>query len=158
VPAVTRTPVATGLAAVAALGCAAVLTTSSAQAETERSFLGSLGSPGARTTVDLGTPGPSTGDQTVYRYALDENGTRVGYLLQTCTVLERTASDTLSRCTGELSASGSTVVFQGLMRASRTTHRYAVLGGLGQYRSAGGELVIDTPAETATDQIRLSLD
>ena len=50
------------------------------------------------------------------------------------------------------------MVFQGLQRASRTTHRYAVTGGLGELRSARGELVLDTPAETATDQVRLSLD
>ena len=152
-----RKALTAGAAVTAILGCAAYIATP-ATAAAERSFVAVLGTPDARTTVDLGARGPSIGDQTVYKYALQENNVPVGYLLQTCTVLERSASDTLSRCTGELSVTGSTVVFQGLMRASRTSHRYAVTGGLGPYRSAAGELVLDTPLETATDQVRLSLD
>jgi hypothetical protein len=158
VPGATRTSLAAGLSAVAVLGCAAAVAAPSATAATERSFVAVLGTPGARTTVDVGARGPSLGDQTVFNYALRENGVPVGYLLQSCTIVERSASDTLSRCTGELSAAGSTVAFQGLMRASRTSHRYAVIGGLGQFRSAAGELVLETPPETATDQVRLSLD
>jgi hypothetical protein len=155
VPAAVRTTLTAGLVA-AVVG--AVTVTGPATAGIDRNFVGSLPTTDSRTTVDFGPRGPSIGDQTVYNYAVQEDHVPVGYLLQTCTILEHSAADTLSRCTGELSVSGSTVVFQGLFRSSRTVHRYAVTGGLGQFRSARGELVLDTPLDTATDQIRLVLD
>jgi hypothetical protein len=144
--------------AVATVVVGAVTVTGPATAATDRMFVGTLPTTDSRTMVDLGAPGPSVGDLTVYNYALQEDHVPVGYMLQTCTTLEQSAADTLSRCTGELSVSGSTVVFQGLFRSSRTVHRYAVTGGLGRFRSASGELVLDTPLDTATDQIRLVLD
>jgi hypothetical protein len=135
----------------------AVTVTGPATAGIDRNFVAACRRRNSRTTVDFGPRGRASGPDRLH-YAVQEDHVPVGYLLQTCTILEHSAADTLSRCTGELSVSGSTVVFQGLFRSSRTVHRYAVTGGLGQFRSARGELVLDTPLDTATDQIRLVLD
>jgi hypothetical protein len=95
--------------------------------------------------LDLGTPGPSLGDELVFSETLFKKKREVGTSGVVCTVVQAIAPyDVLTfHCVGTLSLRGGQITLQGLIEVQGEDDPgpflVAITGGTGKYRGAGGE-------------------
>jgi allene oxide cyclase-like protein len=102
--------------------------------------------------LDLGTPGPSLGDQLVFSEVLFRRGRgEVGMSGVVCTVTEALPPyDVLTfHCVATLSLRRGQITLQGLVEAQGMDDpgpfRVAITGGTGAFRAAGGEARVRFP-------------
>jgi hypothetical protein len=104
--------------------------------------------------LDLGTPGPSLGDELVFSETLFKKGREVGTSGVVCTVTQAVAPyNVLSfHCVGTLSLRGGQITLQGLIEVQGEDDRgpwtVAITGGTGAYRGAGGEATVRNISDT----------
>jgi hypothetical protein len=102
-------------------------------------------------TLDLGTPGPSLGDQLVFSEVLRERGREVGTSGAVCTITEAVPPYTVVvyHCVGTLSLRRGQITLQGLVETQGMDDPgpflVAITGGTGAYRGASGEAVVRDP-------------
>ena len=95
--------------------------------------------------LDLGTPGPSLGDELVFSETLFKKKREVGTSGVVCTVVQAVAPyDVLTfHCVGTLSLRSGQITLQGLIEVQGEDDPgpfvVAITGGTGKYRGAGGE-------------------
>jgi len=106
--------------------------------------------------VDLGTSGPSLGDQLVFSETLFRRGREVGDSGVVCTVTEVVAPyDVLTfHCVGTLSLPKGQITLQGRIEVQGEDDpgpfTVAITGGTGAYRAAGGQARIRDTSPTRT--------
>ena len=104
--------------------------------------------------LDLGTPGPSLGDQFVFSERLFVRGRQVGESGVVCTVTQAMPPyDVLTfKCEGALSLRKGQITLQGLIEVQGEDDpgpfRVAITGGTGKFRCACGEAVVLRPPGT----------
>jgi hypothetical protein len=86
--------------------------------------------------VDVGAPGLSLGDYTVFHDQLFAHGMRVGDDGGTCPIVD--VSQGLIHCTGTIRLAAGQLTFQGLTTTAPTKH-VAITGGTGRYQDASGQ-------------------
>jgi hypothetical protein len=107
--------------------------------------------------VDVGAPGLSIGDASVFRdQLLDAKGRTVGEEAGTCLVTDVVATGVQTLCNGGVVLRGGQIEFQGVAtNAPRKT--LAVVGGTGRYRGVTGEAVlVENGDDTGTLTLSLS--
>jgi hypothetical protein len=98
--------------------------------------------------LDLGTPGPSLGDELVFSERLFVRGRQVGESGVVCTVTQAVPPyDVLTfHCVGTLSLRKGQITLQGLIEVQGPDDPgpflVAITGGTGKFRGAGGEAVV----------------
>jgi hypothetical protein len=98
--------------------------------------------------LDLGTPGPSLGDELVLSERLFSRGREVGESGVVCTVTQAVPPyDVLTfHCVATLSLRKGQITLQGLIEVQGEDDpgpfRVAITGGTGAFRGAGGEAVV----------------
>ena len=101
--------------------------------------------PERNTDLDLGAPGPSTGDTQVFADDLRRDGRTVGTSTGSCTVAALSESRLVVACTATLTLPRGQITTQGVAdedpAAGPTGFTWAVTGGTGRYAGAGGEVV-----------------
>ena len=106
--------------------------------------------------VDLGTTGPSLGDELVFSETLSRNGREVGVSGAVCTVTQAMAPyDVLTfHCVATLSLQRGQITLQGLIEVQGEDDpgpfTVAITGGTGAFRGAGGEAVVRDVSDTRT--------
>jgi len=106
------------------------------------------------TTLDLGAPGRSIGDEQVASgVLLDRAGKAVGTFGFTCTWVGVTRDNNLESCAGWGSLRDGQVLVAGMSRFRDERHTWAIVGGTGAYRSSRGEATIHDLSDTASDVI-----
>ncbi len=104
--------------------------------------------------LDLGTAGPSLGDEFVFSQTLFHNGREVGVSGVVCTATTVTPPyDVLTfHCVGTLSLRSGQITLQGLIEVQGMDDpgpfTVAITGGTGAFRGAGGEAVIRNTSPT----------
>jgi len=113
--------------------------------------------------LDLGTPGPSLGDEIVFSEVLRNDGREVGTAGRVCTATEAVPpySTLTYQCISTLSLRRGKITIQGLVELQGINDpgpfTSAITGGTGAYRGASGEARIRRPSPTSTIY-KLSLD
>jgi len=100
--------------------------------------------------VDTGKPGPSPGDVAIARdEVLREDGSQAGTFRQVCSLVDLAGSPFTStfECTGSIALEGGTITMEGPFTPSQAESVAAITGGTGQYRGAGGEIVVRAEAD-----------
>jgi hypothetical protein len=101
--------------------------------------------------LDLGEPGDSLGDQSVFSQDLFRGGEKVGVSGVVCTLvrLEPRVSATL-QCVATARLPGGQITIQGLptFTDGPSTFRLAITGGTGSYREAHGVAIVEQVSET----------
>jgi hypothetical protein len=98
--------------------------------------------------LDLGTPGPSLGDELVFSEVLRSRGRTVGESGVICTVTEVEPPYEVFtfHCVATLSLRRGQITLQGLIEVQGEDDpgpfTVAITGGTGDYRGAGGEAVV----------------
>jgi hypothetical protein len=98
--------------------------------------------------VDLGTPGPSLGDELVFSEVLRQRGREVGTSGVVCTVtaIEAPYEAQTLHCVGTLSLRRGQITLQGLIEVQGEDDpgpfHVAITGGTGAYRGAGGRATV----------------
>jgi hypothetical protein len=106
--------------------------------------------------LDLGTTGPSLGDEFVFSQALFDRGREVGMSGGVCTVTHAVPPyDVLTfHCVATLSLRRGQITLQGLVEVQGEDDpgpfTVAITGGTGAFRGAGGEAVIRDVSPTRT--------
>jgi Allene oxide cyclase barrel like domain len=104
--------------------------------------------------LDLGAPGPSTGDVEVFRDSLvwTQDGSLAGHADGQCTLIEASTGQFL--CSIVAALPGGTVTNEGVLTlvpgGSSTT---AITGGTGDYESAGGHVTLTYHPQGRPSQI-----
>ena len=96
---------------------------------------------GPPTVLDLGAPGPSTGDQQIITMDVFKSDKRVGASHVVCTVVRAG----VAQCDNVTSLPGGQLVATGLVTdAQEETSPFvqAITGGTGAYRNAHGQLTV----------------
>jgi hypothetical protein len=107
--------------------------------------------------IDIGTKGPSPGDQIIETTVDFQNGQRVDRSVLNCVDITVTARGFDVLCHGALVFSDGQVEFQGETNF-HTPFTVAVTGGSGAYQHAGGQLtVVRTLPHSTTDVETLRL-
>jgi hypothetical protein len=108
------------------------------------------------TMVDLGTPGPSVGDQTIIAMDAFLGTKRVGTSHVVCT----TVREGIAQCDNVTTVNGSQITATGLVTDEEEEKKpfvQAVTGGTGAYRSVHGELTVsEAGPQPATLTFRLN--
>ena len=145
----------TGLAAVAllALGLVAAVALPSPAASTSGAKTLRLAAVTIQsTTLDLGTPGLSQGDESILTRELFLDGNKVGTAQLVATVTLVARADSQSQTVATFSLPDGQLTAQGLVTASQTANRVAAItGGTGAYRQAGGEVTVTRTGPTTAD-------
>ena len=98
--------------------------------------------------IDLGAAGPSQGDQVIFADELSSRGERVGTNGGVCTAVAGSPTTTTLQCVVTLSLPNGQVAAQGLVSFRHDeegpTSVIAVTGGTGAFRTAHGELRLQT--------------
>ena len=101
--------------------------------------------------LDLGEPGDSLGDQSVFSEDLFRQGKNVGKSGVVCTIvrLEPMVSATV-QCVGTADLPKGQITIQGLVTFTNgpSTFQLAITGGTGKYREAHGEVTVEEISET----------
>jgi hypothetical protein len=106
--------------------------------------------------LDLGTPGPSLGDEIVFSEVLFIRGREVGTSGGVCVATEVMPPYTSAtfHCVATLSLRRGQITLQGLVEFQGEDDRgpwtVAITGGTGAFRGAGGEAVIRAVSERRT--------
>ncbi|HEX6074389.1 MAG TPA: hypothetical protein VFZ32_03880 [Micromonosporaceae bacterium] len=108
--------------------------------------------PGGGEFFDLGTAGPSIGDQTIFSNFLYKNGERVGYDAIVCNVVRMNPERTIL-CDISVSLPDG-VLYMSLLRVEPlppppTPFYSAIVGGSGGYVGASGQAYIDPSSNVA---------
>jgi len=107
--------------------------------------------------IDIGTKGPSPGDQIIETTVDFQNGKRVDRSVLNCVDITVTARGFDVLCHGSLVFRGGQVEFQG-ETSFHTPFTVAVTGGSGAYQHVGGQLtVVRTLPHSTTDLETLRL-
>jgi hypothetical protein len=116
--------------------------------------------------LDLGTQGLSLGDQAIFTDELFQDGRRLGEGHGVCTITRITGTAPSRTLTNECLIAGmlpgGQITIQGLLpsteQGTSPTHRLAVTGGTGAYRTARGEVRVRQISNTENDiTVRLIL-
>lgn len=113
--------------------------------------------------LDLGSPGPSLGDELVISERLSKNGREVGESGVVCVVTQAIPPyDVLKfHCVATLSLNKGQITLQGLIEVQGEDDPgpflVAITGGTGKFRGAGGEAVVRDRAD-GTSVYKLSFD
>jgi hypothetical protein len=131
-------------ATVAALGTGATLLVTAPAAADQTLRLTTIA--GQNTDLDLGEPGFSTGDTQVFEDDVHRNGRSVGSAVGSCTIASLAETRMVVHCVATLAFDdGSSITAQGAgvenPQEGPDGFRWAVTGGTGRYRGAGGEAV-----------------
>jgi hypothetical protein len=111
--------------------------------------------------LDLGTPGPSLGDELVFSETLFKKKREVGTSGVVCTVVQAVAPyDVLTfHCVGTLSLRSGQITLQGLIEVQGEDDPgpfvVAITGGTGKYRGAGGEAKVRDVGGVTIYKLRL---
>jgi hypothetical protein len=106
--------------------------------------------------VDLGTTGPSLGDELVFSETLSQNGENVGVSGVVCTVTHVTPPyDVLTyHCVGTLSLRRGQITLQGLIEVQGENDpgpfTVAITGGTGAFVGADGQAVVRVVSDTTS--------
>ena len=106
--------------------------------------------------LDLGTPGPSLGDEFVFSEVLRQRGREVGTSGGVCVLTETVPPYTVAtfHCVATLSLRRGQITLQGLIEVQGEDDpgpfTVAITGGTGAYRGAGGEAVVRDISENRT--------
>jgi hypothetical protein len=106
--------------------------------------------------LDLGSPGPSLGDELVISETLARRGRDVGTAGVVCTVTGAEAPyEVLAfQCVATLSLRNGQITLQGLIEVQGENDpgpwTVAITGGTGAFRGAGGEAVVRDASDTRT--------
>jgi hypothetical protein len=104
------------------------------------------------TTLDLGAPGPSQGDESITVRELFLDGQKVGTSHLVATVTLVAGADSQSQTVATFNLPDGQLTAQGLVTASQTTNRMAAItGGTGTYRQAGGYATVTRTGPTTAD-------
>jgi hypothetical protein len=113
-------------------------------------------------TLDLGTPGPSLGDELVFSEVLRERGRQVGTSGVVCTVtsVEVPYEVLTYNCVGTLSLRRGQITLQALIEVQGADDMgpwdIAITGGTGAFRGAGGDATYRQLSDTrAVYKLRL---
>jgi hypothetical protein len=103
--------------------------------------------------IDLGTPGPSLGDELVFSETLFKSGREVGESGVVCTVVKAPLYDAQSfHCVGTLSLRKGQITLQGLIEVQGENDpgpfEVAITGGTGKFKCAGGQATVRQPTAT----------
>ena len=110
--------------------------------------------------LDLGTPGPSLGDELIISEQLFRKGREVGTSGVVCTVTQAMAPyDVLTfQCLATLSLRRGQVTLHGLIEVQGEDDpgpfRVAITGGTGKFRGAGGEATVRDVGESTIYKLR----
>jgi allene oxide cyclase-like protein len=113
--------------------------------------------------LDLGSPGPSLGDELVFSERLSQNGREVGESGVVCVVTHTVPPyDVLTfHCVGTLSLRKGQITLQGLIEVQGPDDPgpflVAITGGTGKFRGAGGEALVRNRSD-GTSVYKLSFD
>jgi hypothetical protein len=111
--------------------------------------------------LDLGTPGPSLGDELVFSETLFGKRREVGTSGVVCTVTQAVAPyDVVSyHCVGTLSLERGQITLQGLIEVQGEDDPgpfvVAITGGTGKYSGAGGTAIVRDVGERSIYKLRL---
>jgi hypothetical protein len=109
------------------------------------------------TFLDLGEPGESLGDQSIFSQDLFRQGEKVGTAGVVCTLVrvEPMVSATV-QCVATAELPRGQITIQGLLTFTDgpSTFRLAITGGTGRYRTAHGVAIVEEVSETE-DRITL---
>jgi hypothetical protein len=103
--------------------------------------------------IDLGPPGPTTGDLVVVKDGLSfQDGSHAGDFDQTCTLLTPGTKPFNSTydCASSIALATGTITMQGPFDATAPEQLAAVTGGTGVYRTARGDVQIQAVADQIT--------
>jgi hypothetical protein len=103
--------------------------------------------------VDVGTPGPSAGDQVVLHDGLNRpDGSAAGSFQQACTTIVPGPSPVAGafECTGSITLAEGTLIIAGPFSATAPVQSQAITGGTGAFRAARGEVTIRAEDDTLT--------
>jgi hypothetical protein len=131
----------TGLVAAAllALSLAAAAQPSGAASSSSAKILQLAAVTIQSTTLDLGAPGLSQGDQSIVTRELFLDGQKVGTSHLVSTVTLAAGPDSQSQAVATFALPAGQLTAQGLVTASQTANRVAAItGGTGAYRQVGG--------------------
>jgi ABC-type cobalt transport system substrate-binding protein len=109
------------------------------------------------TTIDLGHPGFSAGDQEIVALDLSRDGTKVGTGGSICQFVITTTSSASDLCQLALSLPDGQITAQGLVASTPAgpgTYFLAITGGTGSYRTAHGQVKITA---TTTNRVPFTL-
>lgn len=111
--------------------------------------------------VDVGSPGPSLGDQAMSFDSVARKRRQVGVHAVVCTVVHVTSGGVTFQCVGTFSLRRGQITLQGLVEIQGEDDRGpwtgAITGGTGAYRGARGEAVTRGVNDT-TSSYELRLD
>jgi hypothetical protein len=132
------------VAVVAATGTGATLLATAPAAADQTLRLTTIA--GQNTDLDLGEPGFSTGDTQVFVDDVQRGGRSVGSSVGSCTIASLAETRLVVHCVATLRFDDATsITAQGVNvenpQEGPGSFRWAVTGGTGRYRGAGGELV-----------------
>jgi hypothetical protein len=109
-----------------------------------------VGKEVASTFLDLGDPDFSQGDQFAFTNDLYRGGKKVGEDGGWCTVVRLTAEGAATfKCVGSNQLRGGQITVQGLVtygpdeEIKRDPYFFAITGGTGKYKDAGGQVKIE---------------
>ncbi len=140
----TRRTRRTALAAAVLLAGTALAVVPTAAADTTLR-LTTVAVPERNTDLDLGDPGPSTGDTQVFLDDVQRDGRTIGTSGGSCTVTALSENRLAAACTATLILPRGQITAQGAFdedpSAGPTGFVWAVTGGTGRYAGAGGEVV-----------------
>jgi hypothetical protein len=113
--------------------------------------------------LDLGTPGPSLGDELVFSERLTRRGREVGVSGVVCTTTQVVPpyEVTMFHCVGTLRLKRGQITLQGLIEVQGEDDpgpfRVAITGGTGAYTGAGGTAVVrEVSPNTSVYKLRFS--
>lgn len=106
--------------------------------------------------LDLGTKGPSLGDQIVFTNRLTQHGRELGHEGAVCTTVSVKHHE--AQCVATFVFRDGQITAQGLVTLGSTKpYTVAITGGSGKYQDVGGELRV-TPVSDTTGRLVLQLD
>lgn len=157
-----RLGISTGVLAIAVIAVLA-LGSSVADARSGKQTLRLLAIQDQSESLDLGTPGPSLGDELVFSEVLRQHGREVGTSGVVCTVtaVEVPYEVLTYHCVGTLSLRRGQITLQALIEVQGEDDMgpfdIAITGGTGAYRGAGGDATYRELSDTRAIY-RLRLD
>jgi hypothetical protein len=109
------------------------------------------------TELDLGVKGSSQGDQMVFADDVFRDGKKVGTVGGACTATQVTSSAIQYHCQASIRLPNGQLSGQLLAWTSQQTLTYAITGGTGAYRDAGGYARVPN-TQNATYPVTVFLD
>jgi hypothetical protein len=103
------------------------------------------------TFLDLGEPGDSLGDQSVFSQDLFRQGEKVGTAGAVCTLVRLVPMvSATAQCVATAKLPRGQITVQGLLTFTDgpSTFRLAITGGTGRYRTAHGVAIVEEVSET----------